>query len=47
MIGIFALLMSSMVITTGCESLDAITVLQGISDGLEASQENLYIEVYD
>ena len=45
-IGVFAMLSTVTLITTSCESTDAINVLQGISDGLEAYQEDLENGVY-
>ena len=45
-IEVFAMLITATIITTGCESTDAIAVLQGISDGLEAYQEDLENGVY-
>ena len=45
-IEVFVMLITATIITTGCESTDAIAVLQGISDGLEAYQEDLENGVY-
>lgn len=39
-IGVFAMLITATIITTGCESTDAINVLQGITDGINGYLED-------